>query len=142
MKTTFTLSFMFKVKDKKIVYPKWWQIWKKAKLVEYTWTDRKIITLLCGESEALAVFDSDVFRQYLQNGYDYPTCLQLENAEPHTDYIATECPITLFGDVLFIENAKENLLTHSDIEFTVNRKTVAKRVNNKTENGKKYKNNR
>jgi len=99
----YTFSFYHKVKKPKIVHPKWWQFRKKAKLV---WCDswkREVVTLVTNDYKFLS--DHEV-RELLKTLFRNMNGMQLEIANKHTSYIATDGSI--------IEDPATNLLTNTD----------------------------
>jgi hypothetical protein len=99
----YTFSFYYKAKDKKIVYPKWWQFWKKAKLVEFEYWDRKVATINMDNYKFLESFEVQNLLQVLFMDIMY---MQLEEASQQTSYVHTDGSI--------IEPAQTNLLKNTE----------------------------
>jgi hypothetical protein len=51
MKTDYVFSFYGQTKRKTIKHPKWWQVWKKAELVEKTYWCRRHVCLTLNDKQ-------------------------------------------------------------------------------------------
>jgi len=85
----YTLSFYAKENQPYLKHPKWFEFWKKTKLVEnYVWV-RKISNVdTTNDEEALRLFNNKVFKEVLKQTHNEPNHLQLEmNGDENTNYI-------------------------------------------------------
>jgi hypothetical protein len=106
MKQQYTFSFYGQKKVASIEHPKWFQFWKKAKLVETNYHCRKHISLELTEKEMnvlsnyISYEDSLLYKLTFANwntfilnkstGYYKPNSMQLELHSLSSNYIATE----------------------------------------------------
>jgi hypothetical protein len=104
----YTLSFYSKEKEYKIQYPKWYQFWKKAILIEKDNWGRVAISLDYTEKECIKAFDNKPFKQMLNYiyGEDNLWGLQLGQEFKNTDYIT--------ADGLSVEEAMTNLIRYTE----------------------------
>jgi hypothetical protein len=98
----YTFSFYHSTTDKRIEYPKWWQFWKKAKLVEFNTWERKVAVLEMDNYEFLNTLQ---VMELLQALFRDISGTQLEYTTLTTEYINTDGAI--------IEQSKTNFLKNS-----------------------------
>ena len=85
----YTLSFYVKENQPYLKQPKWFEFWKKNKLVEnHVWV-RKIANIdATNNEEALKIFNNEIFKEVLKQTHNEPNHLQLEvNGDNNTNYI-------------------------------------------------------
>jgi len=85
----YTLSFYAKENQPYLKNPKWFEFWKKSKLIEnHVWI-RKIANIdAINEDEALRLFNNEIFKEVLKQTHNEPNCLQLETSgNENTNYI-------------------------------------------------------
>lgn len=85
----YTLSFYVKENQPYLKKPKWFEFWKRSKLVDnYIWV-RKIANIdAVSDKEVLKIFDNEMFKDVLKQTHNEATHLQLEmNGNENTNYI-------------------------------------------------------
>ena len=85
----YTLSFYAKENQPYLKKPKWFEFWKKNKLVENDVWVRKIANIdATNDEEALKIFNNKIFKEVLKQTHNEPNHLQLEvNGDKNTNYI-------------------------------------------------------
>jgi hypothetical protein len=84
----YTLSFYTKENQPKIEYPKYFEFWKRAKLVDNKIWIRKVVLIDENNSEAIDIFNSKVLREIIKQTHPEAEYLQLELGEDvNTNYI-------------------------------------------------------
>ena len=85
----YTLSFYVKENQPYIKYPKWFEVWKKSKLVDNYIYIRKICNIeVENYDEAINFFDSEKIKEVIRQTHNEANYLQLEmNGNENTNYI-------------------------------------------------------
>ena len=75
----YKLSFYTKENQPYLKHPKWFEFWKKTKLIEnYVWI-RKIANIDAkNDKEALNTFNNEIFKEVLKQTHNEPHLFQLE----------------------------------------------------------------
>ena len=86
----YKLSFYTKENQPYLKHPKWFEFWKKTKLIEnYVWI-RKIANIDAkNDKEALNTFNNEIFKEVLKQTHNEPHLFQLEAQSLETSYLKT-----------------------------------------------------
>ena len=89
----YTLSFYAKENKPYFKHLKWFEFWKKNKLVEnHVWV-RKIANIdTTNEDEVSRLFNSEIFKEVLKQTHNEPNHLQLEmHGNENINYMKLKC---------------------------------------------------